>query len=53
MICPCRMQYHICKEMKKNLIYLSPTKINYRCITGYELLEDATDLKGMNTEERR
>jgi len=53
MICPCRMLYHICKVLKKNVVYLSPTDINQRCITSFELLDNAAEFKDMINEGRQ
>ena len=52
MTCPCRMQYHLCKELGENVIYLCPMHITQRCIVGYDVLETHERLRNLNREER-
>ena len=37
MTCACRMQSYVCKELGKNIIYLSPMRITQRAIVGYDV----------------
>ena len=35
MTCPCRMQSYVCKELGRDIIYLSSTRTTQRVIVGY------------------
>jgi len=35
MTCACRMQSYVCKELEKDIIYLSPMHITQRAIIEY------------------
>ena len=37
MTCACRMQSYVCKELNKDVIYLSPMHITQRAISGYDI----------------
>jgi len=53
MICLCRMQYNLCKQLNKNLIYIRHLKFKQRCHTSFDLPDHVVELKGMNEQERQ
>jgi len=53
MICLCRMQYNLCKQLNKNLIYICHLKFKQRCHTSFDLPDHVVELKGMNEQERQ
>ena len=44
----CRMQSYVCKELNKDVIYLSPMHITQRAIIGYDVPD--TDLRLVNLD---
>ena len=50
--CPCMMQSYVCKEMGKNIIYLSPMNITQMVIMGYDVPDDHERRANLNPQER-
>jgi hypothetical protein len=47
------MQAYVSKELNKDIIYLSLILITERTITGYDILDDSSELVNLNEEERK
>jgi hypothetical protein len=52
MACPFRMQSYVCKEMGKDIIYLSPMHLTERVIAGYHVLDTHDRLVNLDPKDR-
>jgi hypothetical protein len=50
--CPCKMQSYVCKEMGKDIIYLSPMHLTERVIAGYNVLDTHDRLVNLDPKDR-
>ena len=47
------MQAYVCKDLGKNIVYLSPMLITERTIVGYDIPDTHEKLVNLNPEERK
>ena len=52
MACPCRLMAYISKELKLDVIYLSPMHIAQRIIIGYHLDDNHPTMKDLTKRQR-
>ena len=50
--CACRMQSYVCKELGKNIIYLSPMHITQRANIGYNVPDMHPSLMDLDKLQR-
>jgi hypothetical protein len=52
MTCACKMQSYVCKQLGKDIIYLSPMHICQRAIIGYDIPDVHPRLANLQGMER-